>query len=174
MNNQIPWIERTFNFEFPTGVLPTIIERLRGTPCRVKALTEEFPEDILEIKPDGKWSIKERIGHIADVEQLWENRLEQFLGGETRLEPADMSNQRTKDANHNQYSIGELLNRLQATRQTFIDKLDKLTIADAGLTAIHPRLNKPMRLIDMLYFAAEHDDNEIALMRRVAIAYMKS
>jgi hypothetical protein len=28
--------------------------------------------------------------------------------------------------------------------------------------AIHPRLNKPMRLVDMLFFQAEHDDYHLA------------
>jgi uncharacterized damage-inducible protein DinB len=30
--------------------------------------------------------------------------------------------------------------------------------------SVHPRLNQPMRLIDSLYFVAEHDDHHIAAM----------
>jgi hypothetical protein len=31
-----------------------------------------------------------------------------------------------------------------------------------GRVAIHPRLNKPMRLTDHLFFVAEHDDHHLA------------
>jgi hypothetical protein len=29
-------------------------------------------------------------------------------------------------------------------------------------TMLHPRLKQPMRLVDHLYFAAEHDDHHLA------------
>jgi hypothetical protein len=31
-----------------------------------------------------------------------------------------------------------------------------------SLLSVHPRLQQPMRLIDALYFVAEHDDHHIA------------
>ncbi len=33
---QTKWIERHFNFDFPVGMMPVIIERLRGTPSRIE------------------------------------------------------------------------------------------------------------------------------------------
>jgi uncharacterized damage-inducible protein DinB len=168
MVEQIKWIERKFNFDFPVRVFPCIIERLRGTPLRVEQLVSNLSEDMLILKSDGKWSIKERIGHIADVEELWEKRLTQFLNGEENLAPADMSNQKTQDSDHNEKTIEDLLSRLKSVRESFVEKLEKLTEEEVARTALHPRLNTPMRLIDLTYFAAEHDDNEIALMRRIA------
>ncbi len=35
---------------------------------------------------------------------------------------------------------------------------DRVTLA---LTSVHPRLGHPMRLLDSLYFVAEHDDHHI-------------
>lgn len=167
MIKQIAWIERKFNFDFSVGIFPCIVERLRGTPLRVEKLVSNLPDDILELKPDGKWSIKERIGHIADVEEIWETRLNQFIRGEEILVPADMSNQKTSDRNHNNKSLDELLTRLKSVRESFIEKLDKLSEEEVSRTALHPRLKTPMRLIDLTFFAAEHDDNELALMRRI-------
>jgi len=167
MIDQIAWIERKFNFDFPVGVFPCIVERLRGTPMRVEKLVSDLPDTILELKPDGKWSIKERIGHIADVEELWETRLNQFIRGEEILVPADMSNKKTNDRDHNNKTIDEILSRLKSVRESFIEKIDKLSEEEVSRTSLHPRLKTPMRLIDMTFFAAEHDDNEIALMRRI-------
>jgi hypothetical protein len=35
-------------------------------------------------------------------------------------------------------------------------------------SAVHPRLQQPMRLVDMLYFVAEHDDHHLARMTALA------
>ena len=160
-----PWIERKFDFDFPLGIYPCLLERIRFTPLRLMKIVEPLDENILEQKPDGKWSIKEHIGHLTDVEELWSRRLEQFLLGEKELVAADMSNQKTFDANHNQTETVALVHNFKVVRTKFIGKIENLTEKEVGLTAIHPRLNKPMRLIDMVYFIAEHDDNELALMR---------
>ena len=46
-----------------------------------------------------------------------------------------------------------------------LQELDPLTLEDAARTALHPRLQKQMRLVDMCYFSAEHDDHHLAMMR---------
>ena len=165
MITQMRWIDRAFTFDFPVGVFPAIMERLRGTPLRVERLLVGLPEPLLTVKPDGKWSLKERVGHICDAESLWETRLTQFLQKADTLAAADMSNQRVTSADYNNTTIEALIERLHTVRSLFIDKLEPLNESEIAATAHHPRLNKPMRLIDMLYFVAEHDDQELALMR---------
>lgn len=167
MITQMRWIDRKFNFDFPIGLFPAIMERLRGTPLRVEQLLTDLPESVLVLQPDNKWSLKERVGHICDAEKLWELRLGQFLNHEKTLAAADMSNQRVTNADYNNTDINELLKRIYSVREAFTDKLEPLTEDDIGRTAHHPRLNKPMRLIDMLFFVAEHDDQELALMRAI-------
>jgi len=39
--------------------------------------------------------------------------------------------------------------------------------------AIHPRLNIPMRLVDMLYFQAEHDDYHLARISELVRLFAK-
>ncbi len=160
-----PWIERRFDFDFPLGIFPCLLERIRFTPLRMLKIVAPLNENILTNKPEGKWSIKEHVGHLADVETLWNKRLEQFLLGEKELVAADMSNPKTKNANHNKIEMQELIQNFTVVRTKFVNKIENLTEKEIGFTAQHPRLNKPMRLIDMIYFVAEHDDNELALMR---------
>jgi hypothetical protein len=40
-----------------------------------------------------------------------------------------------------------------------VEKIDSAIFARA---ALHPRLKTPMRLVDHLYFVAEHDDHHLA------------
>ena len=173
MISQTKWIDRKFNFDFPVNMFPSFLERLRGTPIRVEKLILSYPDEILEFKPAGKWSLKERVGHIIDVEQLWEARLQQFKQNEKVLVSADMSNHRTETARHNEIEVTDLIKSLFHVRCNFISKLEKLTAEDVARSALHPRLNKPMRLVDMVYFIAEHDDHEIALMRYIGDKLLK-
>ncbi|WP_186774633.1 hypothetical protein [Chitinophaga pinensis] len=37
--------------------------------------------DLLTLKDDGKWSIKEEIGHLGDMEPLWSGRTDDLTNG---------------------------------------------------------------------------------------------
>ncbi|MCH8903613.1 MAG: DinB family protein [Bacteroidetes bacterium] len=156
------WIERQFNFDFPPGVFPNIVERLRGTPARLEDICSNLNHDQMITQIDGAWSVQEHVGHLWDLEELHEGRLDDFLNGAERLRPADMTNKKTYDATHNENTIEELMKSFRKTRMSFIERLEQLNDDQISLTAQHPRLNKPMRLVDMVYFAAEHDDHHIA------------
>jgi hypothetical protein len=41
-------------------------------------------------------------------------------------------------------------------------RLDQMEPALFSRTMLHPRLKQPMRLVDHLYFVAEHDDHHLA------------
>ena len=45
--------------------------------------------------------------------------------------------------------------------------LENLTVAEIGVTAMHPRLGIRMRLIDWAQFVADHDDHHLAAARMV-------
>lgn len=165
MITQMKWIDRKFNFDFPLDIYPSLLERLRFTPMRVEQLVTGLDEATITAKPNGKWSIKEQVGHLATVERLWDKRLNQFLAGEKELIGADMTNQPTEKENFNDWEIDKLVELFKKVRSDFMFRLDNLSENEIGITALHPRLQKPMRLIDMVYFVAEHDDQELALMR---------
>lgn len=139
-----------------------MIERLRGTPARLEERISSLPEAVLRRKVGERWSIQENAGHLLDLESLVSQRLDEYLGGATELHAADMSNRKTYDANHNQGSIQLILHKFREQRTGLVDRLDSLEAAIFERTALHPRLNVPMRLVDMIYFQAEHDDFHLA------------
>jgi uncharacterized damage-inducible protein DinB len=167
MIKKTPWTERTFNFVYPITQFPFYLERLRGTIPHLEDMIKEIDEEQLEEKQDNKWSIKEHIGHLADLEELHEKRLQELLSGKEKLSAADMSNRKTEEAQHNAKPIGNLLNELRAVRIAFIRKLEALDDTQPGNSSIHPRLQKPMRVVDMVYFVAEHDDHHLAAIREL-------
>lgn len=165
MINQTPWFERKFEFNFPVGLFPVIVERLRGTPLQLQAMLENIPDEKLSRKKDGKWSAKEIAGHLYDLEELWIGRIDDFLMHKETLRAADLSNTRTNEANHNSKSVSELLNQFSSSRNELIKKIENLDESTVLLTAFHPRLKQPMRLVDSLFFYADHDDHELTKLR---------
>jgi len=167
MISQTPWVERTFNFDFPAGLYPCILERLIGTPARVREMVTGLSEEMLSRKPNNKWSIKEHIGHLIDLEELHEMRLQEFIEGRATLSPADMTNQKTEEAHHNEKSIEQLLTEFRITRQHFVQQLEQASDELVKRKSLHRILKVPMRLVDMIYFVSEHDDHHLARVRQL-------
>jgi uncharacterized damage-inducible protein DinB len=154
------WFERKFDFTFPASHYPNVCIRLRGAPARLEEITHRA-ERLLD-RPDGKWSAQEQAGHLLDMEPLWKARLEDFLGGRATLTVADLSNRKTHEANHNARNLAEILSNFRTARWELLSSLDGLAPEAFSRSLLHPRLQQPMRLIDHLFFVAEHDDHHLA------------
>jgi uncharacterized damage-inducible protein DinB len=171
MAGRIPWIEKKFVFEFPADNFPEIIERLRGTPPRIVYRLRNIPADLLNMRHEGGWSIQEHAGHLLDLEPLFSGRLDDFDHGLEELRPADMTNRKTFDAVHNENTIGNILKALEAERAAIVKRLESCPAEAFARTALHPRLKTPMRMVDSLYFQAEHDDYHLARITDIARFY---
>jgi uncharacterized damage-inducible protein DinB len=162
------WFDRRFTFEVPEELFPEIVERLRGTPARIEDKVRSLSPAVLTRRDGGAWSIQEHIGHLLDLDELHAGRLDDFLAGAAVLRPADLSNRKTWEANHNARPIEDLLREFRRERERFVARLDAWDENLISLTALHPRLNQPMRVIDMIFFTAEHDDHHLARMTELA------
>lgn len=164
---QIKWFERKFDFSTQQNIFPAIIERLIGTPLRLRVKVEGLSGELLQFKPEGKWSIKEHIGHIIDLESLWQGRLEDILAKEKYLRPTDLSNRQVDAANYNQIALRDLLKdfeKIRAKTEERVKNVDEKTVFQ---TALHPRLEQPMRTMDLFLFVAEHDDHHLARISEI-------
>ena len=160
---QTPWIERRFTFDFPLGMFPVIFSRLEGSIFRLYSLLANADEEICSLKTIG-WSAKEHLGHLCDLEDLWWKRLQDFVQNKEVLTAADITNQRTTQANHNEKTLEHLLELFSMERQKTLEAIYNFDEDLLSKTSLHPRLNQPMRLIDSLFFVAEHDDHHISAL----------
>jgi hypothetical protein len=163
----LPWIGRQWSFTAPVGIFPAVLERLVGTPARAAALVAGVPETVLAKRSDGKWSVKEHLGHLSDLHVLDIQRVDEFLAGAEVLTAADMTNRRTLERNHGATPIAQLLQTLHDQRQGFMVRLEKLTEAEISAVTLHPRLGVRVRLLDWAQFVADHDDHHLAAARMV-------
>lgn len=139
-----------------------ILERLMGTPIRLNAKISSIPPELLETRLDNSWSIKENIGHLTDLETLWQKRFDDIISGNEYMTPADLLNNKTDMANHNRRTADELMLEFSSVRSETLSMLENLPEESIFKFSLHPRLKTPMRTMDLFLFVAEHDDHHLA------------
>jgi uncharacterized damage-inducible protein DinB len=156
------WFERRFDFSFPVELYPNICARLRGTPARLEEVLSAPSHEALTWRAGEKWSAQEHAGHLVDLEPLWWTRVEDYVLGSNELTPTDLNNRKTDDAHHNAHHRQKILGEFRVARERLLERVDELDESLFARAIPHPRLKTPMRLVDHLYFVAEHDDHHLA------------
>ena len=164
------WVERSFPSDLPVAMFPNYVERLRGTPARIKDRITSWPHDVLTRRIGESWSIQEHIGHLLDLEALWLGRLDDYEAGRAELRAADMTNRQTYDANHNKADIDYIMLQFHRKRQEFVERLEHYDADFVRRVALHPRLKQPMNVVDLIFFVAEHDDHHLARIAEIKFA----
>jgi DinB superfamily len=159
--SQMPWFERKFDFSFPVEELPNVCARLRSTPGRLEDMLRGRTLQTLVRKPDGKWSAQENAGHLLDLEPLWIVRIADYVNGSAQLTAADLTNRQTDEANHNATPTYDIVVGFRTAREQLLKCVEQFNPSLFARAILHPRLKTPMRLVDHLYFVAEHDDHHL-------------
>jgi hypothetical protein len=115
--------------------------------------------------------MQENAGHLLDLESLFAQRVDEYEAGAEQLHAADMTNRKTYEADHNTVPLDLILGNFREQRLKLAERLDKLPEDAFARRALHPRLNVPMRLVDMLFFQSEHDDFHLARISELKRAF---
>jgi uncharacterized damage-inducible protein DinB len=161
------WFDRKFDFSFTTDEYPAIYQRLQEAPDKLTSLLPDLPDQILTHQPAGKWSVKEHTGHLSLLEPLWRTRIHDILERKPVLTPTDLDNKKTSEAGFNNYTITELLQKFAEERKLTLSLIDNIQVANNSHTSLHPRMQQPMRIIDIIYFTAEHDDHHVRVIQEL-------
>jgi uncharacterized damage-inducible protein DinB len=158
----LKWFDRKFDFSYTENIFPMILERLHGTPLRLSDKISYISSGFLDTRIDNSWSIKENIGHLIDLEPLWQKRFDDIILGREYMTPTDLANSKTDLANHNSKSADILINEFSVIRNQTLSLLENLPQEFIFKFSLHPRLKTPMRTMDLFLFVAEHDDHHLA------------
>ncbi len=161
------WVDHQFNLGIDPAWAQNVICRVQDTAIRIQQYVNLQTEKELSAKNNGNWSVKEHIGHLIDLEALWSNRFEQFSLKTDQLIHADMSNQKTEHAHHNEIPVIQLIDRFKKERSQLIEVFNSLSEDVLYHEALHPRLKVMMKPIDLLFFIAEHDDHHLSSIREI-------
>jgi uncharacterized damage-inducible protein DinB len=158
------WFERKFEFSFSVELLPNLCARLRGTPTRLEETLRGRSREHLVGAAAGKWSAQEHAGHLLDLEPLWLARVNDYVAAKDQLTAADLTNRKTHEANHNGRPLEQILTEFRTAREALLKRVNELDASLYPRAILHPRLQTRLRLVDHLYFVAEHDDHHLAAM----------
>ena len=160
------WFGRQFALaELDPGTFPNILERLIGGPLRLEHLIASIPSSFYTEKWQDRWSIQEQVGHLLTLEPLWYGRIDDIMAGQEVMRAADLENRATDAGAFNARSMEDLLKAFREARESLNHRLWSLSTEDVVRNAKHPRLLQPMRILDLAFFVAEHDDHHLAYIR---------
>ena len=166
---KLEWFEREFKFGLPAGMLPFYIERLKGTITRIESKVIGIPEEILSHQLDGKWSVKQNIGHLAEVDEIAIKRINEMIAGVPTMSPAVFEPRQ----DYNKQSVYEVIAYFLRNRTKNIDRYHTLTLEEIGKSSLHPRLKVAMTPVDLAWFDAEHDDHHLVRMNEIISILLK-
>jgi uncharacterized damage-inducible protein DinB len=166
---KMEWFERQFTFGLPAGMLPFYLERLGGTLARIEKKTTGIKEDILSHKLNGKWSVKENIAHLAEVDEIALKRIDEMKQGVSPMSPAMIQPGR----DYNAQSIDEVIRFFKTNRDKNLQKYKSLDDEDLNKSSLHPRLKILMTPVDLAWFDAEHDDHHLERVNEILKTLLK-
>ena len=140
----------------PVGMLTdqiAILEKLRA-----------LPEDQANYRyADGKWTVKEVIGHLADGERVFSYRLVRIArGDQTPLAGFD-ENAWAKTAPHPHRRMAAVADELIAVRRatlSLIDSLDETAIGNSGVAN-----NNPVTARAICWIIAGHTQHHLGVLQ---------
>lgn len=157
------WFERKFEFGLAAGMLPFFLERLEGTLARLEKKTTGQSDTALSWQPGGKWSIKQHIGHLAEVDEVALKRIDEMLSGVSPLTPAVFEPRQ----DYNSQSVTVVLHLFVKNRLRNLDRYHALSEEDCMKCSLHPRLKSMMNPVDLAFFDAEHDDHHLVKINEI-------
>ncbi|HEX5167525.1 MAG TPA: DinB family protein [Cyclobacteriaceae bacterium] len=160
---KLQWFKRKFDFGAPAGMLPFYLERLKGTATRIHAKVNGVPDDVLSNKLDGKWSVKQNIGHLAEVDEIALKRIDEIINGKSPMSPAVFEPKQ----DYNARPVSEVLEYFRTNRLKCLIRYQSVSEEDLTKASLHPRLKVMMTPIDLAFFDAEHDDHHLVRMDEI-------
>lgn len=160
--NNLPWFERNLKFGYPIEMLPYFLERLEGSIVRIQSKVKGVDDKILSTRLNDKWSIKQNIGHLAEVDEIANKRMDEMVKEIPILSPAVFEPQ-----DYNPWPIEKVLELFKTTRLKNLIKYKSIPEGDLLKSSLHPRLKVQMTPVDLAWFDAEHDDHHFLTINKI-------
>ena len=157
------WLTRTFPFGLAAGLLPFQIERLEGTVARIEMKVSGIPDAMLSNKLDAKWSVKENIAHLGEVDEVALRRVDEIVNQLPTMSPAVFGLKQ----DYNAWPTQKVIDFFYEHRKMNIARYRSLAEEELSRTSIHPRLKVAMTPVDLAFFDAEHDDNHLVRISEI-------
>lgn len=137
----------------PDGDIEEILNNQRTKT--ISLLSNVSEESAMKTYAPGKWTLKEVIGHMADVERVMSYRILAIARNESAPLPAMDQDQYVSAANFNKLSWEQLLSGLDTVRSNTLSLIS--TINEEAWERNGIVMNKPVSLSTFAYGIAGHE-----------------
>jgi uncharacterized damage-inducible protein DinB len=141
-----------------------VVELLRAQLGETLALLHGLPEARAEHRyADGKWSIKEVVGHVSDAERIFSYRALRFARGDDTALASFDENAFVRRASFGRRTLTSLASEFEAVRHATIALYDTMTEAEAVRVGIASEVQVTPRAL--AYIIAGHERHHVAILR---------
>jgi uncharacterized damage-inducible protein DinB len=150
---------------FSPGSIQAPISLLEKTPAIFELLLRDIPQDMLEWKPAAeRWSIVEVLGHMVEIEKLYEQRTHRIV---LENSPTLSKYESLSEAELQMKSLRQYLEEFIPLRRAFVFYLHSIPASAGARTGQHVELGT-ISLSQMLHELANHD---LGHLRQIAELY---
>jgi uncharacterized damage-inducible protein DinB len=150
---------------FSPGSIQAPISLLEKTPAIFELLLRDIPQDMLEWKPAAeRWSIVEVLGHMVEIEKLYEQRTHRIV---LENSPTLSKYESLSEAELQMKSLRQYLEEFIPLRRAFVFSLHSIPASAGARTGQHVELGT-ISLSQMLHELANHD---LGHLRQIAELY---
>jgi hypothetical protein len=155
-----PYYERYISLVIEDDILDT----LASQPTKLGDLFKAVPEDRGEFRyAEGKWSLKEVLGHLIDGERMFAYRLLRISrADETPIEGFEQDGY-IEHAHSNRRSFGDLLEEFSLLRRA--NMLYVNNMADDAWTRVGTANNVKISARALIYIMAGHIEHHLGILR---------
>jgi hypothetical protein len=128
------------------------------------AVLSQIPESKVDWRyAPGKWTIRDVVGHVLDIERVFGFRLMAFSRGETATFPRANEELYVKNADFSRYSLGEWLDEFVQVRNSHVTLIRHLP-ADAWARVGTVALG-PISVRAMAFLMVGHERHHLRIIR---------
>lgn len=143
---------------------PDVIAVLESQPAELAKLSSNVPADREKFRyAEEKWTIREVVGHIVDVERVFGYRAFCISRGEQAPLPAFDENEYITHSHYDRQRLGDLVSEFAALRDGNLRFLRQLENNDWG--RLGTANNNPASVRALAFIMAGHVRHHFAVMR---------
>lgn len=141
-----------------------VVDAMSKQLVETLAVVKRIPDDKTADQSDGKWSVRQIVGHLCDGERNFAYRAYRFAHNDLAPLPGFEQDDYVREADSNQRSLDDLLDEFALLRRSSIAAFRRITPEIAMRTGIAS--NNPISVRALLYILVGHERHHVELLRK--------
>ena len=155
-----PYYDRYINLIGDDGIIEVLEEHSKTSEKFLETFTEEQGNYSYA---DGKWTVKEVLGHIIDTERIMAYRALAFAKNEVQSLPGFEQDDYVAESNFNNRSLVDMINEFSTVRESNIilfKSFDEKILNRRGTAS-----ESEVTVLALIYIIAGHEKHHMKILR---------